>query len=193
MGVDEPRWSHEARLARRGDRAALATLSATVWPWVRRWALLELREPALAEDVSQESLVRMIRHLATWSPDRPFAPWLHTVVRNVARDLRARQSDVREADDRAIEDPRVEQGLDLRRTAALALAAFDRCSPRQRQLLDLCDRQGHTPTEAAALLGIAPGTARALLHQGRTTIRTEVLRASGDEVLALLKGVTHGV
>jgi RNA polymerase sigma-70 factor, ECF subfamily len=190
--VDEAEWSRAAGRARTGDREALGALAAVVWPWVRRWAFLELRDPAMAEDGAQEALVRMIRHLGSWSPDRPFAPWLHAIVRNAARDLRARQSDVSEADERGAEN-RLDQALDLRRTAAIALAAFDRCSPRQRQLLDLCDRQGHTPIEAARILGIAPGTARALLHQGRTTIRAELMRDSGNEVLAMLKGVNHGV
>jgi RNA polymerase sigma-70 factor (ECF subfamily) len=193
VGLDEPRWSLLAKEAVAGDRAALASLSASVWPWVRRWALLEVKDPALAEDASQEALVRLIRHLDGWSADRPFAPWLHAIVRNAARDVRTRRGEVAEPEDAGADDPHAEHGIDLRRTADRALAAFDRCSPRQRQVVDLCDRQGHTPTEAAALLGIAPGTARALLHQGRRTIRAEVLRESGDDVIALLRGANHGV
>jgi RNA polymerase sigma-70 factor (ECF subfamily) len=191
--IAEAEWAQEAGRARAGDRAALASLSAKIWPWVRRWALLELKDPALAEDAAQEALVRVIRHLGSWSADRPFAPWLHALVRNTARDLRARQGEVREAQDQGSGEPHLDRGLDLRRTADRALAAFDSCTPRQRQLLDLCDRQGLSPTEAAEMLGIAPGTARALLHQGRSVIRAEILRASGDEVLALLKGARHGV
>lgn len=191
--IAETEWSAEAGRARAGDRAALASLSAKIWPWVRRWALLELQEPALAEDAAQEALVRVIRHLDSWSPDRPFAPWLHSVVRNAARDLRAKRGEVREAEDQGVCEAHPELGLDLRRTADRALAAMGSCTPRQRQLLDLCDRQGLTPSEAAEMLGIAPGTARALLHQGRSVIRAEILRDSGDEVLALLKGARHGV
>ncbi|MEQ1506824.1 MAG: RNA polymerase sigma factor [Myxococcota bacterium] len=190
--MDEPGWSHHARRAQAGDRAALAALAAAVWPWVRRWALLELADRSLAEDASQEALVRMIRHLGTWTGDRPFTPWLHAVVRNAARDQRAKQPEVREPTDRGADPDAsdLDRALDLSRTAERALAAFDQCTPRQRQLLDLCDRQGHTPSEAAVVLGIAAGTARALLHQGRATIRAEVLR--GTDVVGLLNGVNHG-
>lgn len=193
MGIDEPQWSHLASRAQRGDREALSELSSAVWPSLRRWALLELSDRSLAEDASQEALVKMIRHLSLWSTDRPFAPWLHAIVRNAARDQRSRRGEVREEDEQGIADAHTDQRIDLHRTAQRALAAFDRCSPRQRQLLDLCDIQGLTPTEAASMLGIAAGTARALLHQGRSTIRAEVLRESGEEVLTMLKGVNHGV
>jgi RNA polymerase sigma-70 factor (ECF subfamily) len=82
----------------------------------------------------------------------------------------------------------LETATDLRRTVDVALAAFDRLTPRQRQVVDLCDRRDHTPTEAAELLDIAPGTARALLHQGRRAVREAVLAETGADVLELLRG-----
>ena len=195
MGIDERAWTDAARAALAGGREALSALASLVWPSVRRWSLLELSDPSLADDASQEALVRMIRHIHGWDPDRPFAPWLHTLVRNAARDTRARRGDVREPareEERGIE-PSHDLRLDLRRTASLALAAFARCSPRQRAALDLCDLQGHTPAEAAEILGVAPGTLRALLHQGRRVVRDAVMSETGGEGEALLRGASRGL
>lgn len=174
------------RAARAGDRAALADLCRQWWPVMRRWALLELGDPVSAEDAAQEALVRLMRFLATWRDDRPFAPWLHAIVRNAARDVVARRGEVLEPVGEEASEPRTED-LDLRRTASVAIAAFERLSPRQRQVVDLCDRGGHTPAEAAELLEIAPGTARALLHQGRQALRAAILGVAGPEVLELLR------
>lgn len=184
MESEEHRWAGWARRARAGDRPALDALCAEVWPRLRRWALLETGEVALAEDAAQDSLVRLIRHLPQWSPERPFGPWLRAVVRNASRDARTRRGEVRSADREVTAGPDgPDRRLDLRRAADRALAAFARCTPRQREVLDLCDLRGHTPAEAAERLGIAQGTARALLHQGRSVLRAELV---GDEVRALL-------
>lgn len=193
MGIDERAWALAAIRARSGGREEMSALCALVWPSVRRWSLIELRDPALAEDAAQEALVRLIRHLSTWAQSRPFSSWLHAVVRNAARDVRSRQGEVREAEEAAALEPRLDRSIDLRRAAARALAAFDECTDRQRQILDLCDMQGLRPTEAAEILQIAPGTARALLHQARRTLRAALLRSSGSEVIALVAGRSHGV
>jgi RNA polymerase sigma-70 factor (ECF subfamily) len=182
-------WTEHATAATSGDRSAWDTLARLVWPSVRRWALLELGDETLADDAAQESLVRLFRHLGTWRRERPFGPWLHAVVRNAARDVFHRHPrPVVPLLPEPSAAPTVDRDVDLQRAAAHALAAFERCTPRQRQLIDLCDRQGLSPAEAAELLDIEPGTARALLHQARTTVRRRVLAACGDDVTSLLHG-----
>ncbi len=74
----------------------------------------------------------------------------------------------------------VERDLDLHRASAKALGCLAKLSPRQRQVLDLCDRGHATPTEAAAELGIAASTARALLHQARSVLRRALLADHPD-------------
>lgn len=38
-----------------------------------------------AEDVAQETLLRALRHLGQWEPDRPFKPWLLAIAANRCR------------------------------------------------------------------------------------------------------------
>ncbi|MCA9491616.1 MAG: sigma-70 family RNA polymerase sigma factor [Myxococcales bacterium] len=178
---DEPDPA-ELRAACGGDRQALGRIAATWWPTMRRWALIETGDPVTAEDASQDALVRLVRYAHTYDPSRPFATWLRALVRHAARDRRPRPAPEPVAEPR----PSVERRLDLVRGASLAVEAFTMLSPRQRALLELCDREGLTPAEAAAELGIDPATARVHLHRARHALRAR-LTADHDDLHDLVR------
>lgn len=160
-------------LAQAGDSDALETLARRWWPALRRWAWLELGDAALAEDACQEALLRMVRFIDKCDPARPLEGWLRTILRNCARDQHRMRGTVI-----ALPEPSrqasMDRGLDLKRAAARARAAVRDLSPRQREVIDLCENRGLTPTQAAAEMQIAPSTARALLSQARTALRGRI-------------------
>lgn len=185
LATTTPPESRLVRAARDGDPAALEALARAWWAPVRRWALLDLGDPSLADDAAQEALVRMVRHIGTCDPDRPFAPWLRRVVQNCCHDVRRKRGRIAQVIDLP-QRPRMDRELDLARVARRAVAAFKDLTPRQREVLDLCDRRGLRPVEAAEQLGIAPGTVRALLFQARRELRRRLL-ADRPEILELLR------
>lgn len=167
------------RRASRGDRSALSGLCARWWPKLRRWALLEAGDPRQAEDGAQEAMLRLTRFIGRADPDRPFGPWLRAVVRNACRDTVARQSRVAsrelgEVDAAAFAIP-MHRRLDLDRSARQALEAFATLPQRQRELVDLVDHLGWTPSEAAESLGISASAARSQLTEARRALRTRLL------------------
>ena len=169
--------------ARRGDRGALQELAREWWPQIKRWALIELGDHALADDACQETLVRLVQHIEALDETRPLGGWLRTVLRNCCRDAARRERrhqkkvvSVREA------GGDLERAVDLRRGAKRMLAAFATLTPRQREALDWVDRQGLSPTEAALEMNAAPGTVRVLLHQGRRALRASLIDDLGELV-----------
>jgi len=163
-----------------GDADAAETVARHWWPQMRRWALAELADEPLADDASQEALIRLLDRITRYDPQRPFAPWLRAVVRNCCHDVRRRRGAVLPFLTDGSRPSPVERELDLQRASAKALSGLATLTPRQRQLVDLCDRGHATPSEAAAELGIAASTARALLHQGRTALRRALLADHPD-------------
>ncbi|MEZ4319967.1 MAG: sigma-70 family RNA polymerase sigma factor [Myxococcota bacterium] len=164
-----------------GDRAALEAVARAWWPEVRRWCLLELGDAVAAEDASQDALVRLVRFIGQYDTERPFRPWLRHLARNACRDLRSRTGRTATELERDAPDPHDgERVLDLRRATRLAMDAFERLSPRQREVFDLCDRQDMSSREAGTTLGIEATTVRVLLHQARRVLREHLLSGSPD-------------
>ena len=170
-----------------GDRSALRAVVVHYEPQIRRWALVCVGDPVLADDAIQEALIRLIRRIGQYDPARPFGPWLKALVCNAARNEAAKA--------RTQEDPPPAPGphpcpppgrrIDLERASQRALAAFAHLSPRQREILDLVDLQGETPTEVAAQLGLTPGAVRGQLFQARRAVRAHLV--DHDAILPLLR------
>lgn len=164
-----------------GDRRALEAVARAWWPEIRRWCLLELGDPVLAEDACQEALVRLVRFVGQWDPHRPLQPWLRQIARNACRDLRSRRIRERTEIDRDVPDPRDdERALDLHRSTRDVLRAFEGLTPRQREVVDLCDRQHLTSAEAGSALGIEASTVRVLLRTARRLLRQHLIANSPD-------------
>ena len=166
-----------------GNRSALGELAEVYYPQLRRWALLETGRKDLAEDAVQEALVRLVRFIHTYDPAQPFEPWLRTLVRNAARDARQRKPLLDWIP--FFRPASTERSVDLSRSARTALGFIERLTPRQRELVDLCDLQGNTAAEAARRLDIDPATARVHLHEAHRRLRDWM----GPEVHSILTEV----
>lgn len=118
-----------------------------------------------ADDVLQEALARAWRRRSTYDASRgePL-PWLLAIVRDRARRHRVRtrqHAELAEADG-PVELSPADRDLEL---------ALARLSPRQREAVDLYYFLDLDVTDVADVMGCAPGTVRATLHQARAALR----------------------
>ncbi|MFE2046453.1 RNA polymerase sigma factor [Streptomyces sp. NPDC059477] len=151
---------------------------------------LARRAPAAADDLLAEVWLQAYASRAGFDAARGTArTWLFGVARNVLAAHWRRSGREREQagapGDRADSDPW--QGVDERLDAA-AVAPFLRRTiaglPHvERELLLLVAWERLTPTEAAAVVGIPPGTARSRLHRARARLR-EALASTRTSVNA---------
>jgi RNA polymerase sigma-70 factor, ECF subfamily len=178
--------AHLAVLATRAprDEHAFAELVRELQPRVYRWALGLVRDMDDADDVVQDVFVAVYRRLNQFRADAPVAAWVYRITRHaVAQRLRRTQRRTRllaampPGDDVYRTDPGAR--VDRERLHALVHEAFTELPSRQRAVFDLIDLQGHTPSEAAQLLRVEPGTIRTNLFKARRAVRTRVLAAIG--------------
>jgi RNA polymerase sigma-70 factor (ECF subfamily) len=81
------------RRARQGDRKAFAALMELYRERVVRLALHRVGSMEDAQDLCQETFLRLHRSLETYDPDRAFSPWLYRIAHNVILDhLRRKRS-----------------------------------------------------------------------------------------------------
>lgn len=165
---------HLARRASDGDRKALELLASRHQRQIWSWALIAQGRAEAADDTTQEVLLRLVRSIGTFDPERSFLPWLRTLVRNVVTDERRQRSRPRPLPEPTdLPDP--EARLDARRGIARANQAFAALTPRQREAYLLCEVEGRSAADAAEAMAVAPATVRVLLHQARRAIRTRIL------------------
>ena len=132
-----------------------------------------------AEDLTQETFVRVFRSLADFSPGT-FEGWLHRITTNLFLDMVRRRQRIRF--DALPEDterlpgtaPSPEQVYADTHLDPQVQAALDALSPEFRVAVVLCDIEGLTYEEIAATLGIKLGTVRSRIHRGRVQLRTSL-------------------
>jgi len=71
---------------RRGDLEALTELVEEHQARLYRYLLRLVREPATAEDLFQQTWIKVMEKISNYDPNRDFTPWLLTVARNLALD-----------------------------------------------------------------------------------------------------------
>ncbi|TYC22116.1 sigma-70 family RNA polymerase sigma factor [Micromonospora sp. MP36] len=127
-----------------------------------------------AEDLVQETLLRAWRHPESLDPARgSVRAWLFTTARNLAIDAwRRRSSRVGEIYTDDLPEPSETVDETERAVEAWTVAeALNRLSPTHREVLVECFYQGRSVAEAAARLGVPPGTVKSRTHYALRSLR----------------------
>jgi RNA polymerase sigma-70 factor (ECF subfamily) len=139
------------------------------------WRMVGARD--LAEDLTQETLLRAEQNRASFHGQASPRTWLFAIALNVCRDhFRARARNAPRSLDLAPAE-RLPANEDLEQT--LAQTEMGSCitgylfqlPERQREVLALHDMGGLDHGEISRLLGISESNARVLLHRGRAALR----------------------
>lgn len=77
---DTDEWQDWAMQAQNGDKLAYSNLLKAIYPYVRNILVKSLSDNDSAEDIAQEVLISIHKSLDTYAPDRPFKPWLMSIV-----------------------------------------------------------------------------------------------------------------
>ncbi len=154
---------------------------------LKTYALRMVRDSTLAEDITQDAFLALYRHISQVPPSA-FRPWLYRVTRNLCLDqLRRRKFKLRlfrdiaprdEADvDIAHEDPntdRPDQIAATRETHAAMEKAIQELPVKFREAFLLCELQGLSYEDAAAILKCPVKTVSTRLFRARQRFRAAV-------------------
>jgi RNA polymerase sigma-70 factor (ECF subfamily) len=138
-----------------------------------------------AEDITQETFIRVFRALDNYRPGS-FEGWLHRITTNVFLDLVRRRQRIRmealpeEADRIAGREPSPEQAFSDANLDPDLQAALDDLLPEFRAAVVLCDVEGLTYEEIGETLGVKLGTVRSRIHRGRLALRSGLERRRAE-------------
>jgi RNA polymerase sigma-70 factor, ECF subfamily len=170
-----------------GDRRAFDALYAAVAPRLLGFVMQLVGERALAEDVLQETLLKLHEARDFYVRGADPLPWMFTIARHTAFDelRRKKRARVRLVDDdnHPPPEPRAELSgaPELARAnddpaGAEALRALDQLPDAQRQALLLTKVEGLSQAEAAVRAGTTPGAIKLRAHRAYVALRKLVRR-----------------
>jgi RNA polymerase sigma-70 factor, ECF subfamily len=167
----------ELRLVARlkaGDPAAFEAIYEAFRPRLFGFLARLSRRRDVAEDLLEETWLRLVTRASDLTDDTRLGPWLFTVARNLfASWRRHRALDDDRIFDLAVSWPRASPPESPFEAAARAEterrleAALAALPVRDREVLLLVGAEGMTPSEAAAVCGLPAETLRARLHRAR--------------------------
>lgn len=166
------------RRLKNGDIGGLDMLVTRYQVKAVRAAFLIVRDEQAAEDIAQETFIRVFERIRRFDESRPFGPYLLRSVVNAALDA-ARKSSKWEAVEGGLESVEglLEQAITVEAQAGFNTlkrdirAALEKLSPRQRAAVVMRYYLEMSEKEMAESLNAAPGTVKWLLNAARERLR----------------------
>jgi RNA polymerase sigma-70 factor (ECF subfamily) len=164
----------EIRAVAAGDSSAFRRLIDREAPRLVRFAYGMLGNLADAEDVVQDTLIRLLENAASWTPEARIGTWLHRVCYNRAIDVLRRRRVV--ADDNALEEMADEgdnaDAAILRSETILSVRdAMERLPARQRTAVLLFHFQDLSQRDAASVMGVSEDAFESMLARARRRLK----------------------
>ena len=184
------------RLAQQGRELAFRELVHRYERPVFSLVFRMVRDRETAEDLAQETFIKVLNHIDRYSPDFKFSSWLFKIANNVTIDhLRRRRLDTISIDgspsavtaaevEASALDPETGQEsaldeLEARELGSAIERAIGRLRPEYRSCIILRHVEGRSYEEIAATLDLPLGTVKTYIHRARHELRQalEPLRA----------------
>ncbi|MCP5055311.1 MAG: sigma-70 family RNA polymerase sigma factor [bacterium] len=178
-----------------GDEAAFDALFDRWAGRLLRFLERMVKDSAVAEELLQESFLRVHRAKERYRPEARFSTWLYTIAGNVARnELRRpfRRSHHESTGEDAEGDfaplvlvstaPATDDVVEARRQGDAVEVALAELPERQRAALWLASVEGMSYAEVAEALGTSEKSVKALVHRGRTTLVRRLSSAASGQV-----------
>jgi RNA polymerase sigma-70 factor (ECF subfamily) len=179
---------------------------------IYRYILGIVRDPATAEDLTQETLLRAHKKLSSLEDPDKLVTWLYRIATNLCHD-RFRQSSFRHrpesldipADDaqesrtepaQADSEPTLDKAFEQKEMSACVQSYLTGLPDDYRAVILLHDAEGMTNPEISEMLGVSLANVKIRLHRARKKLREALTQAcdfSSDERGVLVCEPKHTV
>jgi RNA polymerase sigma-70 factor (ECF subfamily) len=165
-----------ARRAQNGDARAFEEIYDRHAAGVAR-ALASFAGPDrdLLDDLTQDVFFRVVKALASYTPNHPFSHWLYTIALNVGRNHARRKAVVIPVNPAVLDDVAGESALEPlgveQSTAEELMRLVAELPVQMREVISLRIGSDFSYQEIAELLGIPVGTARSRMHNAVKLLR----------------------
>lgn len=161
------------------------TLARDYSPLLRRFLQRQVGNPATAEDLLQETLIRVARGLAGFAGRSSPKTWMFTIASNVVTDhlrqpvQRQRIVDIEDAahvDDGAVA---VDERMAFDEMNQCVREVIDSLPPDYRTALILHDLEEMDCEQTAKVMGVSVGAAKVRIHRARARLKAALEKSCG--------------
>jgi RNA polymerase sigma-70 factor (ECF subfamily) len=157
---------------------------------LRAFARSLTRNPAMADDMVQDAVVKAWSNIDKFEPGSNMRAWLFTILRNNFYSLkRKRAREVADSDGTMAGRLSVKPDHDGRLAMKDFATAFEQLPVDQREALMLVGASGFSYEEAAEMCGCAIGTIKSRANRGRARL-AELLHLDADETMDMTDSAT---
>ncbi len=173
-----------ALLERGAHSEAFARLLQRYQGRVYRLCCVLLRDHMLAEDIAQESLLRIWRALASYDGRASLSTWIYTITRNRCLTAIQRTRDFASLDDETVCNeagmPREEgtqtAAAEDAEARSLLRQVVDALPERYRRVLTLFYYEDRSVSEVGEMLAMPEGTVKSMLFRARALVAEQLKR-----------------
>lgn len=173
---------------RNGDHQAFAILVARHLNALHGFAQRMLGNSTEADDIVQETFLRVWHKASQWQPQAKVSTWLHSITHNLCIDAHRRNKgemvDITEVE---LIDPQQPAHRQQQQDVTLQVQlAMQQLPESQRSAIILCYYQEMSNREAAEVLGITVSALESLMARGRRKLKT-ILQTQAADLLGELE------
>jgi RNA polymerase sigma-70 factor, ECF subfamily len=168
-------WKSLAIQAQKGDQRAYGALLRDILPYIKSVLVGGLANPDWVEDIAQEVLISVHKSLMSYSPDRPFKPWLQSIIQFRRTDYLRQHYKVRKTKENAKEASDI-FGQGVTNTYAIGEskdveAAMSSLSDTQRKIFEMMKIKGYSAKEIANQMGMTESAVKVSAHRSLNKIK----------------------
>ncbi len=173
-----------------GDDGAFGEVFSALAPRLLAFLRRLCGSPDLAQDLLQETFLRIHRARGSFDPGSAVVPWSYAIARNCfvsqARSLKSRASrssvDIAEHEVVAGLDTNAEENAKVRQSAELVERTLAQMSVANREAFVLIRFEGQSVATAAQILGASPGAVKLRAFRAYEVLRAALASAEAEGV-----------
>ena len=176
------------KLAKKGDKQALAQLVRIHEQTIYNFAFKICRDKEKAENIMQETFYSMVKSINQFGGNSKLSTWLYRIVTNhclmLARKMKSRPFVSLENDDELFEDKQVadwssipDKEVENDELRVILDTAIQKLSPEYRMIFLLRDVEGFSTEETAETAELSIPAVKSRLHRARAFLRNELNKA----------------
>lgn len=172
------RWSAWAAQAQDGDKRAFAMLLRDITPFIRSVLAGGLSNPDWIDDITQDVLISVHKSLATYSPDRPFRPWLSAIIGFRRLDFLRRYYREHKNRHTSLEDKEFLAGhvtnVDIAGELTDVETALEQLPEKQRKVFTMLKVEGYSAREVANEMGMSVSAVKVSAHRTMKKLKKDL-------------------